>query len=173
LAAAYALAMLNDLSPLTIEAAIDATRCPDKDLVPVAARLLGKARGANSEAEARVRELIRMGSPQTCLAAIQSASELGMPLVDFSAKISKLLDLLGGNSLLLIEVIGQQGNALGSLGPQICEYTARAIREMDDELTDVLLDCLRKIVDDPRRQVETLIKSPAIREETLKRLGTN
>jgi hypothetical protein len=170
LAAAYALVKLDDLPPLAIEAAIEATRCPDQDLAAAAARLLGKARTCDPQTEARVRELIRRGPPQTSLAAIQSAADLGIPLIDFAAKISKLLDLLGRNSLPLLDVIGGQGLALGSLVPRICRHAERAIREMDDDWTDALLDCLQKIVDDPRRQLETRIKSPQIRAQTLERL---
>ena len=171
LAAGYALAKIDELSPLVIEAAIHATHDADIDIVPVATRLLGAARRPTAAAEARVRELIRHTSPQTSLAAIQSASDLGMPLADSGAKISKLLDVFAADSFALVDVIGQQGKAFSFMGPKICEHIARAIRELDDELVNALLDCLQRIVDDPPRLIETVIKSPEIRKESLERLA--
>jgi hypothetical protein len=170
LAAGYALAQLDELSPLAIEAAIDATHCGDQDIVPLATRLLGGARPSNRKAETRVRELIGNASPQTSLAAIQSASALGMPVGDFGAKISKLLDVSAADSLALVDVIGQQGKAFGFMGPKICEHIVLAIREIDDDLVDALLECLQRIVDNPQRSLETLIKSPEIRKQALERL---
>jgi hypothetical protein len=170
LAAGYALAQLNDLSPRVIEAAIRATHSGDKDLVPVAARLLGAARRPDAETEARVRALIRCSSPPTSLAAIQSAAALGMPLRDYGAKISKLLDLCAEDSFALVDVIGQQGTTFAFMGPKICEHISRAIREFDDELASALLMCLRKIADNPQHSIETLIKSPEISKEALERL---
>jgi hypothetical protein len=170
LAAGYALAKLNDLSPRVIEAALRATHSGDKDLVPVAARLLGGARRPDAETEARVRNLIRSGSPATNLAAIQSAAALGMPLRDYGARISKLLDICAEDSFALVDVIGQQGNSFSFMGPKICEHIAQAIREIDDQLASALLICLRKIVDNPQHSIETFIKSPEIRKEALERL---
>ena len=79
----------DHLSPRVIEAAICATHSGDKDVVPVAARLLGRARRPDAETEARVLALIRSGSPPVSLAAIQSASALGMPLGDYGEKRSR------------------------------------------------------------------------------------
>lgn len=117
-----------------------------------------------------MRALIRCSSPPTSLAAIQSASALGMPLRDYGAKISKLLDLCAEDSFALVDVIGQQGKSFAFMGPKICEHILRAIREFDDELASELLTCLRKIADNPQHSIETLIKSPEIRKEALERL---
>ncbi len=114
--------------------------------------------------------LIRSGSPPTSLAAIQSAAALGMPLGDYGAQISKLLDLCAEDSFALVDVIGQQGKTFAFMGPKICEHIARAIREFDDELVSSLLRCLGKIVDNPQHSIESLIKSPEIRKEALERL---
>ena len=170
LAAGYALVQLNDLSPRVIEAALRATHSGDKDLVPVAARLLGAARAPDAETEVRVRALIRGGSPPTSLAAIQSAAALGMPLRDYGTRISKLLDMCAEDSFALVDVIGKQGKTFAFMGPKICEHVARAIREIDEQLANALLTCLSKIVDNPQRSIETLIKSPEIRKEALERL---
>ncbi len=171
LAAGYALTQLEGLSPLVIEAAIEATHSNDKEIVPVATRLLGGARTSNLKTEARVRELVGNASPKTCLAAIQSAHELGMPLSEFGAKISKLMDDFAADSLALVDVIGQQGRAFEFMEPKICEHIATAIREIDDELVSALLECLQKIVDDPQRSIEKRIKSPEVRREALERLA--
>jgi hypothetical protein len=155
-----------------IEAAIEATRTADKDLVPVATRLLGRARHSTAEAELRVGELIRNESPEVRLAAVQSASALGMPLTDYGAKISKLLDIFAEDALDLISVIGNQGRSFEFMVPKICEHITRAIREMDDELAMALLDCLQRIGADPQRSIEKCIRSPEIRREALHRLSS-
>jgi hypothetical protein len=170
LAAGYALLKLNDLSPLVIEAAIQATRSGDGDLIPVATRLLGGARQSDAETRSRIQELIRHDSPQTSLAAIQSASALGMSLGDYGAKITKLLDSFAEDSFALLDVIGTQGRTLEFMGPKICEHIAKSIREIDDDLTSALLECLRRITSDPGQCIETRIKSPPIRMEALERL---
>ena len=118
-----------------------------------------------------MRELVGNASPKTCLAAIQSAHELGMPVGEFGAKISKLMDDFAADSLALVDVIGQQGRAFEFMEPKICEHIATAIREIDDELVSALLECLQKIVDDPQRSIEKRIKSPEIRREALERLA--
>ena len=91
LAAAHALVQFDELSPLVIEAAIEATHSRDQDIVPIAARLLGGARRSSPPAEDRVRQLIGHASPPTSFAAIQSAHALGIPLGEYRAKIVKLL----------------------------------------------------------------------------------
>lgn len=171
LAAGYALMKLDDLSPLVIDAAIAATGSGDGDLTPVATRLLGGSRQSDAETEARIRELIRNDSPQTALAAIRSASALGMPLADYGAKITKLLDVFAEDSFVLLDVIGVQGRAFEFMAPKICEQIERSIREIDDQLTSALLECLRRITADPQHCIEKRIKSPEIRREALERLA--
>ena len=171
LAAGYALANRQDLSPRVIEAAVQATRSRDKDLVPVATRLLGGARQSDADAESRVRELIASRSPQTSLAALQSASSLGIPLAEFAGRIAKLLDLFAEDSFALVKVIAQQGASLRLLAAQICEHIGHAIGADDDALADALLECLLAIADDPAASIESRIRSPEIRGKALVRLA--
>lgn len=169
LAAGYALQQLEALSPRVIEAAIRATHSGDKDLVPVATRLLGRGRNPDAETEARVRALIRSASRPTSLAAMESAAALKIPLTEYRERIAKLLDLCAEDSFALLDVIGQQGRNFSFMGPKICEHIARAIRELDDELACALLQCLGKIVDNPRQVLEMMIKKPETRREALER----
>lgn len=170
LAAGYALAKREEISDLAVESAMHATYSGDKDLVPVAARLLGRARVSDAKIEARVLELIRSGTPPTSLAAIQSAAAIGLPLKSHRSKITKLLDIFAEDSFALLEVIGTQGSSFTFLAPKICEHVVDAIREMDDPRVLALLTCLQKIVDNPRDTIEGSIRSLEIRTEAIERL---
>lgn len=170
LAAARALAEMDELSPLAIEAAIEATQSRDPDMLPIAARLLGGARQPTPAVESRVRKLIGHYSPAVAVAAIQSAHELGLSLSEYEGRLVKLLDQCGPESLPLVDVIGRQGKTLNSLDSAICEHLAIAIREIDDEWVAALLACLQAIADDPQQSIGKWIKSPAIRKEALERL---
>ncbi len=167
LAAGYALSHFDELPTLVIDAALSATYSGDKDLVPVAVRLLAGARHERSEIVDRVRQLIRSRSIQISLAAIQSANALGINLAEYRAKLSKLLDAVAEDSFDLLSVIGDQGHRLGFLEPQICTHIAIAIGELDDDLSVALVGCLSKIVDDPRRSIELRIKSPEIQQRAI------
>ncbi|MFK8113138.1 MAG: hypothetical protein AB8B91_13100 [Rubripirellula sp.] len=169
-AAGLALEQMKDLSPLVSEAAIKATHSKDPALVPLATRLLGRARSGGADSESRVRQLVSNSSPYTSLAAIESASALGMPMAVFGKRIGKLLDQFAEDSFSLLEIIGQQGKSFGFLAPKICEHIARAIVSIDEDLTQALVDCLRKISDDPRKMIENRIKSIEVRTEALQRL---
>ncbi len=170
LAAGYALSNFDELPPLVIEAALDATRSGDKDLVPVAVRLLAGARHDSAEVIDRVCSLIRSDSTQTSLAAIQAADALGIGLIDYSVRISKLLDALAEDAFELLKVIGRQGDQMGFLEGQICQHTTRALKAVDGDLVTALLQCLSKITSNPQAAIERNIRSPQLQQEALEHL---
>lgn len=171
LAAGYALQKQSELPAFVVDAAIVATHAKDAAVVPLATRLLGQARSRNPQSELRVKQLISNSSPQTSLAAIESANALGMPLIGFGRKIGKLLDQFAEDSFTLLTIIGEQGQAFGFLAPKICEHIARAIVAIDEELTQALLICLQKISDDPQQIIEQRIRPENVRSEALQRLA--
>ncbi|MGI9473099.1 MAG: hypothetical protein ACR2NZ_16275, partial [Rubripirellula sp.] len=146
-------------------------RSGDPDLVPVAARLLGKTRRPTPEIEGRVRAMIRRESPQTLFAAVLSAESLKMPADVFQSKLGKLLDLFSQDSIEILQLIGRQGHDCQFLAPKICDHVTNAIREMDQKTVDEGLECLRRIESSPDKALQKHIKSPEIQREALERLA--
>ncbi len=171
LAAALALAKQHELPTSVIKAAIAATQRGDTDLTVAATRLLAKSKSVDSDAERRVRELIRSHVSEISLAAILSAAAMDIPLAEFSAKISKLLDWFAGDPFALVDAIAVQGRSLSSLGAKMCSLLVAAIGDLDDERIDTLIECLTRIADDPQRLIETQIKPREVRQEALRRLA--
>ncbi len=169
LAAAYALCKRDELSDQVIESAVLASRSSDRDLVPIATQLLGRGREFKPAVRQRITELMFDGHPPTALAAMLSAQAVGIPLKGHRPLISKLLDLFAQDSFSLLEVVGKQGTDFASLEPQVCEHLVRAIRASDDELALALIQCLRRIAEEPRQAIEKRIQSKVIREEALQR----
>ena len=169
LAAAYALCNRDELSDQAIESAVHASRSGDRDLVPIATKLLGRGRESTPMVRQRIRELISDEDPLIAFSAMLSAQAVGISLTGHRRRISKLLDQFAGNSLALLEVVGQQGREFASLESQVCELLVRAIRTSDDEFASALIECLRRIVEEPRRAIEKRIQSKVIREEALQR----
>jgi hypothetical protein len=169
LAAGYALSKFDELPPLAVQAALAATHSGDRDLRPVAVSLLAGARHASGEVTARVRRLIKSRWIQTSLAAIQAADALGMDLSQHHRRISKLLDAVAEDAFDLLRVIGNQGARLRRLEPKICGQLVPAIKHGDSDLTLALLDCLSRIVDDPKSSLVRQIKAPDIRCEAMER----
>ena len=96
---------------------------------------------------------------------------MGIPLGEYRASVTSLLDQFEADALQLIELIAQQGKSFAFMEAKICEQIALAIREIDDEWATALLACLGSIVEDPRASVQQWIKSPEIRREALERLA--
>ena len=158
LAAGYALAKLDGLSTRAIEAAMEATRSGDPDVVPVAARLLGKARSNSPELQSCVIDLIRRSSPRVALAAMQAAVELNLPLGGYRRKVAKLLNYFAGDPSPVLDLIGSQGTAFRSLAPKIMSRLALAIRDQDESLIDAALICLERIHDDTDGLISKYLK---------------
>lgn len=171
LAAGYALSRFDELPPRVIEAALIATESDDRDLVPVAVRLLAGAREDSPELLERVQRLILSRSTATSLAAIQSANALGMNLKPYASKISKLLDSVAEDAFELLQVIGDQGHQLGSLDRKICRSTTLAIKHCDEDLTVALTACLARITSDPESSVRRYIKSPEHKQAAIAHLA--
>ncbi len=169
LAAAYALSKFDELPPLVIQAALAATRSGDRDVVPVAVRLLAGARQESPELIDRVGGLIKSRQIQTSLAAIQAADALGMDLSGHHRRVSKLLDSVAEDAFGLLRVIGNQGSRLATLEAKICAQLVPAIKFADDELTRALLQCLSRIVDDPELSLARRIKEPQIKQEAVEK----
>ena len=170
LAAGFALEKLSDLSPRVIEATLVASRSGDPDLVPVTAKLLGKARKTAPEVERRVHEMVRKESPPTVLAALQSAESLGMSLDVYRPRLGKLLGVFSRDPIEVLELIGRQGQSCQFLGPKICDCIVVAIQETDEETFLIALDCLQRVDENPEAVLRKQIKSPEILEEVLKHL---
>lgn len=172
LAAAFALAKLDALSPKATEAAMIASKTGDPDLVPVAARLLGNSRQRSVEVDDRLRAMIRKESHQTVYAAVLSAEKIGLPMDVFSSKLGKLLDLFQQDASELLQLIGRQGNACQFLVPNICEQIVRSLRSLDHRAADEALRCLEEIESEPEAALKRQIRSPEICQEALERLAT-
>lgn len=162
LAAGYAFAKLDGLSPRAIEAAMNATSCSDPDVVPVAVRLLGNARHSSPEVQSRIHGLIRRGSPRVAFAAMQAAVSLNLPLGGYRRRVSKLLDYFSGDPSPLLELVGAQGTTLSRLAPKITHRLRLAIQDQDDKLVDASLVCLSKIHDDPEKLICRYLKNAEV-----------
>ena len=158
LASGYALAKLDGLSPRAVEAAIDASRFGDPDVVPLAARVLGKARNVTPELEKRVLDLCRRSKPRITVAAMQAAVELKFPLQGYRRKLAKLLDYFAGDPSPILELIGSQGEKLAVLAPRIMTRLALALRDDDKELVDACLICLLRIRADTESLLPKFVK---------------
>ena len=114
LAAAYALCQRDVLSDQALQAALDATRSGDKDLVPIATKLLGRGRTSAATIRQRITELMSDEHPPTALAAVLSAQSHGLALKTHRSRISRLLDQCVEDSIPLIAIVGQQGRDFAS-----------------------------------------------------------
>ena len=159
LASGYALAKLDGLSPRAVEAAINASRFGDPDVVPLAARVLGKARTCTPELEKCVLDLCRKSKPRIAVAAMQAAVELNLSLLNFRRKLAKLFDYFAGDPSPILELIGSQGESLSMLAPRIMPRLALALRDDDNELVDACLVCLTRIRADTDRLVPRFFKA--------------
>lgn len=164
MASGYALAKLNGLSPRAVEAAIHASRFGDPDVVPLAARVLGKARTVTPELEKCVLNLCRKGKPGIAVAAMQAAVELKLPLVSFQRKLAKLIDYFAGDPSPILELIGSQGEKLGALAPRIMPRLALALRDDDKELVDACLVCLIRVRADADSLIPKYVKAEPVLE---------
>ena len=88
----------------------------------------------------RLRELIRDARPQTSLAAVRSAQQLGMPLQPYAGAISSLLDRCVDDPLPVLELIAREGNSLSSLTPKIRRKLTAATA--DEDLLNRLNDAI-------------------------------
>lgn len=170
LASGYALAKLNGLSPRAVESAIKASRLGDPDVIPVAVRVLGKARTCTPDLEKCVLDLCRKSKPRVTVAAMQAAVELNLPLLSYRRKLSKLLDYFAGDPSPILELIGSQGQALNMLAPRIMPRLALAVRDEDESLVDACLNCLADIRADTERLIPKFIKAEESREQVRQRL---
>lgn len=164
LASGYALAKLDGLSPRAVEAAIHASRVGDPDVVPVAVRVLGKARTLTPELEKRVLDLCRKSKPRITVAAMQAAVELKLPLDSYRRKLAKLVDYFAGDPSPILELIGSQGEKLAGLAPRIMPRLALALRDDDKQLVDACLVCLLRVQADLEHLVPEFVKSDNLLE---------
>lgn len=164
LASGYALAKLDGLSPRAVEAAINASRVGDPDVVPVAVRVLGKARTLTPELEKRVLDLCKKSKPRITVAAMQAAVELKLPLDHYRRKLAKLLDYFAGDPSPILELIGSQGEKLAVLAPRFMPRLALALRDDDKELVDACLVCLIRLRADTEQFLPKFVKA----EDSLK-----
>lgn len=170
LAAGYALAKLDGLSPRAVESAINASRFGDPDVVPLAARVLGKARTCTPELETCVLDLCRKSKPRIAVAAMQAAVELNLPLGNYRRKLAKLLDYFAGDPSPILELIGSQGDSLRSLAPRIMPRLVLAVRDDDKELVDACLVCLARVDADTEHLISKFFKADDSRTQVRSRL---
>jgi hypothetical protein len=164
LASGYALAKLDGLSPRAVEAAINASRVGDPDLVPLAVRVLGKARTLTPELEKRVLDLCKKSKPRITVAAMQAAVELKLPLDGYRRKLAKLIDYFAGDPSPILELIGSQGEKLSGLAPRIMPRLALALRDDDKELVDACLVCLLRVRADTDHLIPKFVKAEDLLE---------
>ena len=164
LASGYALAKLDGLSPRAVEAAIHASRIGDPDVVPVAVRVLGKARTLTPELEKRVLDLCRRSKPRITVAAMQAAVELKLPLDGYRRKLAKLLNYFAGDPSPILELIGSQREKLIGLAPNIMPRLSLALRDDDKELVDACLVCLLRVRADTDHLIPKFVKAENLLE---------
>lgn len=171
LAAGYALAKLNDLSPLAVESAIKASRSSDPDVVPLAVRVLGKARTCTPELERCVMDLCRKGKPRVAVAAMQAAVELNLSLIDCRRRLVKLFDYFAGDPSPILDLIGSQGHALKMVAPRVMPRLVLAVRDQDSQLVDSCLRCMIHIGADVEGLISKYLKVQEPRDQALQRLA--
>ena len=159
LASGYALAKLDGLSPRAVKAAIQASRMGDPDVVPVAVRVLGKARTLTPELEKHVLDLCRKSKPRITVAAMQAAVELKLPVDGYRRKLAKLLDYFAGDPSPVLELIGSQREKLIGLAPNIMPRLSLALRDDDKELVDACLMCLLRVQADVDYLIPKFVKA--------------
>ncbi len=164
LASGYALAKLDGLSPRAVEAAIHASRVGDPDVVPVAVRVLGKARTLTPELEKRVLNLCRKSKPRITVAAMQAAVELKLPLDGHRRKLAKLLNFFAGDPSPILELIGSQREKLSALAPNIMPRLALAMTHDDKALVDACLICLLRVRADTDHLIPKFVKADNLLE---------
>lgn len=171
MASALALAQLDSLPSATIEAAVEATRSTDHDLAIVATRLLGASQVKDAGLQSRLRELSHSNVAPIALAALESASRVGMPMGEFSRALARLLDHRTLDVVPVARLIGDQGQECRWLAPKVCKQLVAAIKYGDEAAVESLLDCLSKISDAPTREVDMHIKALEVRRQVLLRLS--
>ncbi len=171
MAAAYALAKLESLPTVATDAAHRLTMSKDQELVVLAARLLGSADADDPRIKARITELAASKIAVISLAAIHSASRLGMPVNSFKLRIEKLLADPAMDVLPLIELMSIHARELTALAGAVCRQAELAIKYQDSEATTALLACLAKMVDDPVTEVVRYIRSRDIQTRAIEVLS--
>lgn len=167
LAAAYALCKHQELSNRVIDSALQASRSGDPNLVCLALQLFRHNPAPIPAVLERVNHFISNKHPEIARAAVVTAHAIGIPLNSHQRQIARLLDIFEEDPFSLLEVVADQGVGFASFEPQLCKQMTSAIRASDHEARKALIACLRCVVEDPRRAIESRIRSDSIRNQAL------
>ena len=148
--AARVLSQQGFISDRIIDAAINATTRDDVDLVAQATRLLGKAgsqhlESQHSEIQHRLVQLSNHRSPAIQLAAIDSATQVGMPHAAFTQSAEQLLHCESFDLTPVLDWIAAGGEDCAPLAPILTQHLEDALAGEHQPAAQQLTSCLESI----------------------------
>lgn len=134
----------------------------NSERVSMAIDLLSQTRPVTEQVRELIENLIPSPNHAISIAALRAAATLQMPVARYRDPIAHLLRVYAEDSILLIDLIAQQGRKFESLDTLVCHHLAESVQYSNQAATGKLVDCLHKISADPEAVIRREIKDPDI-----------